>query len=337
MDNDEQEKAEVEKAAKAIFAIMVRKAAKEKADEKWQTEQQKEVETTFAAVLALRDDIRIEEARDLDRAGIRSSPFKSEEEMARTAVVYSSMVWTMIREFMPKRSLVEMHQVKDVLYGLMINLLRFQSPLQLSRPRGHMNAIKAAARILCDIPEDEGKQQAHCLEIVAAFAKRMPPEREKRSPMLWVFRDQLTLECDERFETLPLEFISEKLDEMVGENVVGRGKLRTVGVAAHLAIKAKAWGFHKLASDSKVNFDTARERFSQAQKRARNEQKTARTFGKGWTLEDWERFAKDRFDFMEEAKLLANHSSHPRFIAAKEAHAIAIEEIEKLRNKKRRK
>lgn len=302
-----------------------------------QAKQEKEVEAMFAAVLALRDEIRIEEARGRDSAGIRSNPFKSEEEMARTAVLYSSMVWTMVREFMPRRDIVEMHQVKDVLFGLMINLLRFQSPLQLSRPLGHMNAIKAAARILCDIPEDEGKQQAHCLEIVAAFAKRMPQDEKERKRLLLVFRDQLTLECHERFYALEIKFISDKLDEMVGENVKGRGKLRVVGVAAHLAIEVGAWGFHKLASDSKINFDAARERFSQAQKRARNDKKTALTFGKGWTLEDWERFAKDRFDFMEEAQMVENHSSHPRYIAAKEAHAIAIEQIEKLRNKKRRK
>ena len=206
-----------------------------------------------------------------------------------------------------------------------------------------MLAIKAATRILLDIPTDEGKLLAHYLGIVDAFVRRMPRDEKSRAQALWVFRDQLTLECDERFEALRLEFISEKLDKMVGESVTGRGKLRVVGVAAHLAVNVGAWGFNKLACDSKANLDAAREKLSQAQKKARKSKQTAPTFGKHWTIKEWEDFAKEQFDRLERAKSEGEqkgseeYRSHRRYVEAKKQHAIAIEQLDKLRNKRRRK
>lgn len=317
-------------------------------DGKAQTDQEKKVNAIFAEELRMRDKLRIVDATDRDAAGIRSCKQWSEVELTQNGVLYSSFLLTMIREFTPRLSLVEMHQVKDLLYGLMINLLRFQDrkdfkgvPL-LSRPEGSMAAIKAATRILLDIPTDQGRVLAHYLEIVSALVRRMPTDEKKRAPMLWVFRDQLTLECDERFETLPIEFISEKLDEMVWENVKGRGKNGIVGVAAQLAIEVGAWGFDKLDNDPTVNTKAARDKLFQAQKNARKSEQTAQR-------EYWESYAAKQTSIIEwfeekaKEKGLKLDSSFPRLNAAKEALAIANEQVaianeqvEKTRKKKTR-
>ena len=335
---------------------------------KAQKDQEKEVNAMFDLEMELRDKIRILDAVDRDAAGIRSCKQWSEVELASNGAAYSSFLLTMIREFTPRLSLVEMHQAKDLLYGLMINLLRFQDrrdlgPLAPWFPIGNMAAIKAATRILLDIPTDEGKLLAHYLEILDAFMRRRPQDLAIRKAWLMVLIDQLQLECDERFGGLrfvrvklspfvkydetftkqPLEFLSETLDQIVGKNVKGRGKKGIVGAAAELAIAVGAWGFDKLDSDPKVNLNAARDKLSQAQKNARKSKQTAPTFGKNWTIEEWEDFAKEQFDRLERAKSearqkgLEDYRSYWRFAEAEKQHAIAVEQLDKLRNKRRHK